>query len=152
MRERDPGIFKKIKPIAGDISKPNLDISDADRKRLENSVNIVFHAASSVRFDDSLKKAVFINLRGTKCIMDIVENMKNLKVTISIKYTLKTIQIFLINTEFNLKVMLYISTTFCNTDKREVEEKVYLSNFNWRDMIKLAETCDDHTLDILTKK
>ncbi|XP_077287224.1 uncharacterized protein LOC143911993 [Arctopsyche grandis] len=128
LRERDAGIFKKIKPIAGDISEPNLGISDADRKLLENSVNIVFHAASCVRFDDPLKKAVLINLRGTKYIMDIVENMKN------------------------LKVMLYISTTFCNADKKEVEEKVYLSNFNWRDMIKLAETCDDHTLNILTKK
>ncbi|XP_077286786.1 putative fatty acyl-CoA reductase CG5065 [Arctopsyche grandis] len=128
VRLRDPNIFKKVIPIVGDISKPNLDISDDDRKLLEDSVSIVFHAASSVRFDDSLKKAILINLRGAKSVVDLVMNMKH------------------------LKVMVYFSTTFSNFERGVVEEKVYLSNMKWQDMIKLAETCDEKIINSLTEK
>ncbi|XP_077286784.1 putative fatty acyl-CoA reductase CG5065 [Arctopsyche grandis] len=128
VRLRDPNIFKKVIPIVGDISKPNLDISDDDRKLLEDSVSIVFHAASSVRFDDSLKKAILINLRGAKSVVDLVMNMKH------------------------LKVMVYFSTTFSNFERGVVEEKVYLSNIKWQDMIKLAETCDENIINPLTEK
>ncbi|KAJ8973658.1 hypothetical protein NQ317_002932 [Molorchus minor] len=46
----------------------------------------------------------------------------------------------------------HISTTYCNTDKQVVEEKIYPPHADWRTTIKMAETLDQHTLDIIAPK
>jgi fatty acyl-CoA reductase len=85
--------LKKIVALPGDCAELGLGLSASDRQLLEERVSIVFHTAASVRFDDSLKSAVLMNTRGTREIMMIVRNMKNLKVNcinISVKFKLKT--------------------------------------------------------------
>lgn len=72
--------MKKIIPIEGDVLEPNLGISESNKNILENTVSTIFHVASSVRFDDPLKKSVLINIRGTKYVVDIAKRMKKLKV------------------------------------------------------------------------
>lgn len=47
---------------------------------LINKINIIFHVAASVRFDNPLKEAILINTRGTKELISIAKQMKNLKV------------------------------------------------------------------------
>lgn len=69
-------------PIEGDVLEPNLGISESNRKLLEDNVTTVFHVASSVHFNNPLKKSVLINIRGTKYVVDIVKRMKKLKVFI----------------------------------------------------------------------
>ena len=70
----------KIIPLTGDCTEIGLGLSATDRHILEETVSIVFHAAATVRFDAPLKSAVLMNTRGTREIMMIVRNMKNLKV------------------------------------------------------------------------
>ena len=72
--------MKKIVPLTGDCAEIGLGLSATDRKILEETVSIVFHAAATVRFDDPLKSAVLMNTRGTREIMMVVRNMKKLKV------------------------------------------------------------------------
>ena len=72
--------MRKIVPLTGDCAEIGLGLSATDRQILEETVTIVFHAAATVRFDDPLKSAVLMNTRGTREIMMIVRNMKNLKV------------------------------------------------------------------------
>ena len=48
-------IFKKLIPSQGDLLEPNMGISDEDEKTLCENVNIVFHSAATVRFDEPLK-------------------------------------------------------------------------------------------------
>lgn len=66
--------------IAGDVSEPNLAISESDRRLLTDTVQIVYHAAATIRFDESLKKAVLLNTRGTKLVLELAKEMKNLQV------------------------------------------------------------------------
>jgi thioester reductase-like protein len=47
--------LKKVVAIEGDISFPNLGLSDCDRKILTEQVHIVFHVAASVKFDAVLR-------------------------------------------------------------------------------------------------
>ena len=45
----------KIVPVKGDIAEENLGLSDEDWEMLQESVEIVFHSAATVRFDEDLK-------------------------------------------------------------------------------------------------
>jgi hypothetical protein len=60
-------------------------LSIEDRKTLVDSVNIVFHAAASVRFDDPLKDAVIMNTRGTREMMLLARDMKRIEVNLRYK-------------------------------------------------------------------
>lgn len=72
--------MNKVFAIAGDVSEPNLAISESDRRLLADTVNIVYHAAATIRFDEALKKAVLLNTRGTKFVLELAKEMKNLQV------------------------------------------------------------------------
>lgn len=54
----NPHAFDKITIVQGDASLPGLGLSEIDRKVLLN-VNVVFHCAASVRFNESLKVSAF---------------------------------------------------------------------------------------------
>lgn len=70
----------KVVAIAGDITMTNLGLSAADRQLLADRVSIVIHAAATIRFDAPIKQAVIINTRGTKYMLDLASEMKNLEV------------------------------------------------------------------------
>lgn len=71
---------RKVVAIAGDVTMTKLGLSAADRQLLVDRVSIVIHCAATVRFDASIKQAVIINTRGTKYMLDLASEMKNLEV------------------------------------------------------------------------
>lgn len=68
--------------MSGDCSALELDMSASDRQTVIEEVSIVYHCAATIRFDETLKKAVLLNTRGTKCMLDLAEQMKNLAVSV----------------------------------------------------------------------
>uniref|UniRef100_T1HA19 Fatty acyl-CoA reductase n=1 Tax=Rhodnius prolixus TaxID=13249 RepID=T1HA19_RHOPR len=75
-REND---LQKIVPIQGDITEPELGISQADQRLLAETVSIVFHSAATVKFDEALKLSVTINMLGTKRLVHLCHSMMNLE-------------------------------------------------------------------------
>lgn len=75
-------IKQKVSYIKGDVFLPDMGLSEADRQILINEVNFVFHMAATIRFDETLKKAVLLNTRGTKLVIELAKQMKNLMVSI----------------------------------------------------------------------
>lgn len=67
--------------ISGDCTLPDLGISDDDRKLLAENVSIVYHCAATVRFDEALKRAVLLNTRGTKLMLELSKTFKKLDVS-----------------------------------------------------------------------
>ncbi|PSN39593.1 Fatty acyl-CoA reductase 1 [Blattella germanica] len=128
VKKECPERLAKIVPVSGDVMKLGLGLSESDKKTLEENVSIVFHSAASVRFDDSLTKAIIMNTRGTREMMLIARNMKK------------------------LKVLVHVSTSFSNCDREEVEEKLYPPHADWRKIIDIVETIDEHSVNILTPK
>lgn len=72
--------LSKVWPIGGDITKPNLAISDNDRRLLIDSVSIVIHSAANVRFTGPLNSFVRQNALGTDNVMAFASQITNLKV------------------------------------------------------------------------
>lgn len=87
LRQEDPDVFKKIIPIAGDITLPYLGISDDDQKILVDEVSIVIHSAATVKFDEKLKVSVNVNVQGTKRIVELCKRMTHLTVSLPKDYT-----------------------------------------------------------------
>lgn len=81
--------FTRLGLINGDLHEIGLGISPEHEAILTNDVEIVFHAAADVRFDESLKEAIETNVRGTREIMLLSQRM------------------------INLDVFVYVSTAFC---------------------------------------
>lgn len=67
--------------IQGDITEAKLGISESDLILLRNKVNVVFHAAATVRFDEDLKVALEINLFGTQKVVEFCKQLKHLEVS-----------------------------------------------------------------------
>lgn len=72
--------FKKLIPVAGDVSQENLGLSMVDRLTLVEHVHVVFHSAASLDFEASLKSSVEINLLGTRRVAELCQEIRDLKV------------------------------------------------------------------------
>ena len=55
--------MSKVHPVEGDVSLPDLGLSPADRTMLVENVNIVFHVAATVTFNEPLNVAVNVNTK-----------------------------------------------------------------------------------------
>jgi fatty acyl-CoA reductase len=55
VRKADPDFIDKLDPIEGDLLLPAMGISPEDEKKLIADVEIVFHSAATVRFDEPIK-------------------------------------------------------------------------------------------------
>lgn len=120
--------MRKIVFIGGDITIDGMDLSQENRELLIESVNIVFHCAANVRFNDTLKSAININVTGTWRILRLAEKMRN------------------------LKVFLYISTAFCQSYQEDLDEKYYPSKLSAFSIIAKTQACDEKTLKGLEKE
>lgn len=76
-------IIKKVVAISGDVMQPNLGVSEEDSDLLHKSVNIMYHCAATIRFDEPLKSAVLLNTRGTKYALEFAQKMTKLEVLLN---------------------------------------------------------------------
>lgn len=83
LRKERPNDLSKVVPIEGDITQPELAISPNDRATLSLCVNVVFHSAATVKFDEKLKLSVTINMLGTQRLVELCRRMSNLEALVS---------------------------------------------------------------------
>nr|CAH7755245.1 unnamed protein product [Callosobruchus chinensis] len=126
LRETNPDILNKIHAIGGDVMELNLGMNDEDRRLVTENCHIIYHSAASVRFDDSLKDAIIMNVRGTRETAALALQCQH------------------------LEAFIHISTTYCNVDRDVIEEKMYPARADWRDAIRLAEEMNEIELQAMT--
>ncbi|XP_030764320.1 putative fatty acyl-CoA reductase CG5065 [Sitophilus oryzae] len=128
IREKNSDVFEKVKVIPGDVGLSNLGLSDQDLAFLIDKVNVVFHSAATVKFNEKLKNAVILNTLGTKRLLEICIKMKN------------------------LKSFIHVSTAFSNAEKRTIEEQVYVPSFDAETIINLIENLPDELIEAISDK
>ena len=119
---------KAVTVVGGDVSLPGLGLSSEDRKMLCEKINIVYHGAATVRFDEMLKKAVVLNVRGTKLMLDLAKEMKH------------------------LKLFTHISTAYCHLGEKVLKERPYTPPADPHKIIKCVEWMDDDVVEAMTDK
>jgi len=90
VRER-PEVMTKIIPVEGDISLPIFGISTSDLQLLVENVSVVFNSAATIRFNEPMRTAVQMNVKGPQELLHICRQMKHLDVISIISYTYKAL-------------------------------------------------------------
>ncbi|XP_012270559.1 putative fatty acyl-CoA reductase CG5065 [Orussus abietinus] len=128
LRRDCPDELLKIVPVAGDVTEPELGISEADQGMLIRCVSVVFHSAATVKFDEALKLSVTINMLGTKRLVQLCHRMQN------------------------LEVLIHVSTAYCNCDRTDVGEEIYQVPQDPEQVIACTKWMDDSLVEELTPK
>mgnify|MGYP005984419535 CR=1 FL=1 len=121
-------LFNKLYCISGDTTQANLNISNDDQKTLQDNVDVVFHMAATVRFDQTLKAAVTHNTVGTKNLLDFLCTFKK------------------------LAAFVHVSTSYCHCTHVELHEKVYQAPHDPRKILDMVTWMDDDLLNFLTPR
>ncbi|RNA15898.1 fatty acyl- reductase 1-like [Brachionus plicatilis] len=123
-----PDFRDKVEAIEGDLCEPYMGISTGDQNRLVENVNIVFHSAATVRFDEPLKVAVGMNIIGTKKVIDLSKQMKN------------------------LEALVHVSTAYANCDRQHISEVVYNPPVQPEKIIEAVDWIEEDLVKLLTPK
>ncbi|KAL0122070.1 hypothetical protein PUN28_007089 [Cardiocondyla obscurior] len=124
--DKQTDLFKKLIAVAGDVGEENLGLSLEDRATLINKVEIVFHSAATLDFEADLRSTTNINLLGTRKIVQLCQEIKN------------------------LKALVHVSSAYVNSVLHDVDEIVYPAPADVKTFLNLIDTLDDATLNSKT--
>ena len=100
--EMRKGWTTKVSPIAGDLTKNGLGLSQKDQETILNEVNVIINSAASVNFDDPILDALNINYHGCMRLLSLAKRAKQ------------------------MHVFTHVSTAYVNSNRTGyIEEKVY---------------------------
>ncbi|NXT77888.1 FACR1 reductase, partial [Zapornia atra] len=128
VREDCPNFHEKIKPINAELTQPKLAISAADEEELLTRVNVVFHCAATVRFDEPLKHALQLNAMGTQRLLELARQMQN------------------------LEAFIHISTAYANCVRKCIDEIIYPPPADPQKLFDLVEWLDESIIQDITPK
>ncbi|KAF8356166.1 hypothetical protein PRIPAC_97789 [Pristionchus pacificus] len=97
-----PETIAKVFPVEGDITIDDLGLSEENLKRVLEETSVVIHCAATVRFNDTLKSAIELNIKGVNRMIKLCKRMPK------------------------LDCFLHCSTAYVNVDKEgDIEEKQF---------------------------
>ncbi|CAJ1057575.1 fatty acyl-CoA reductase 1 isoform X2 [Xyrichtys novacula] len=128
VQEEQPDFAKKIIAVNSDLILPELDLSKEDQSILAEKINIVFHCAATIRFNEPLKDAMQLNVLATQKMLALAHRMKH------------------------LEVFIHVSTAYANCDRELIEEIVYPPPVDYHKLIDSLDWMDDELVSALTPK
>ncbi|XP_021431203.2 fatty acyl-CoA reductase 1 isoform X2 [Oncorhynchus mykiss] len=126
LRDEQPDFAEKIVAVNSDLTLPELDLSKVDQETLADCINIVFHCAATIRFNEPLKDAMLLNVLATQKMVALAHKMKH------------------------LEVFLHVSTAYANCDRTLIEEVVYPPPVDYKKLIDSLEWMDEKLVSAMT--
>ncbi|KAF8374931.1 hypothetical protein PRIPAC_81360 [Pristionchus pacificus] len=81
VRTECPETLSKVVPVEGDISMDDMGLNEEDLKRVLEETSVVLHCAATVRFNDTLRNAIELNVKGVSRMIGMCKRMPNLDVS-----------------------------------------------------------------------
>ncbi|KYO21995.1 hypothetical protein Y1Q_0000633 [Alligator mississippiensis] len=128
LREEQPDFKTKIIAVTSELTQPELDLSEQDKETLIDCINIVFHCAATVRFNETLRDSVKLNVIGTQQLIHLAQQMKK------------------------LEVFMHFSTAYAYCNQKHIEEIVYPPPVDPKKLIDSLEWMDDGLVNDITPK
>ncbi|XP_034946741.1 fatty acyl-CoA reductase wat-like [Chelonus insularis] len=125
LKFEQPDYATRVMMIEGSFEAKGLVLTPEDREMMKNT-HVVFHAAATVRFDDKLRFAANINIRGTRDILLYAREMPN------------------------LKAVVHIGTAFSMCVNKFIDEVFYKTLLGADDLLTIIDILDDPTLEHIT--
>ncbi|XP_061767965.1 fatty acyl-CoA reductase 1 isoform X2 [Nerophis ophidion] len=128
VREEDPDFHQKVIPVSSELTQPGLAISEEDVAELTARINIVFHCAATIRFDEPLKHALQLNVIGTQQLLNLAQRMRH------------------------LEAFIHISTAYANCNRKHIDEVIYPPPVEPWKLIESLEWMDDSIVRDITPR
>ncbi|CAH1107706.1 unnamed protein product [Psylliodes chrysocephalus] len=128
IKQENIDVFLKVKAVCGDITHVNLGINKKEVTILLDKIDIVFHSAATVKFNEDLKQALIYNTLGTKQVLEFCTKIKQ------------------------LKSFVYVSTAFSNSIREYIEEDVYETPYDPDAIFHFIDELSKEAFDVLSKK
>lgn len=128
LKSEKPKFRNKVEAVPGDCSITGLGLSIIDRQRLISKINIIFHVAATVNFNEQIKLAYRINVNGTRDVLNLAREI------------------------INLQSLIHVSTAYANCPKKEINEKIYDHPLRFSDMEAILEKMTKEESDLCTAK
>lgn len=128
IEEKSNAVFSKLKAVTGDVGLEDLGLNSPDRQKLIDNVNVVIHSAATLDFQQPLRPTVNINLLGTRRVMELSQQIRN------------------------LASVVHVSSAYVNSFLLETEEILYPPPADAEQIIELVNTSTDEALDKLTTR
>jgi len=122
LRSINPDFYDKVVAVSGDIQEDGLGLEESQQKLLEENIEIVFHSAATVKFDEPLRHAVDLNVLGVKRMIQVCRRFTK------------------------LEAFVHVSTAYANCDRNYIEEKVYPTCVEPQQLLDAMEWLDDDML------
>uniref|UniRef100_A0A8C6SGV6 Fatty acyl-CoA reductase n=1 Tax=Neogobius melanostomus TaxID=47308 RepID=A0A8C6SGV6_9GOBI len=128
LQDEQPDFAQKIVPVHGDLTQPELGLSQEDQNTLAENIHIIFHCAATIRFNEPLKDAMQLNVLATQKMLALGRKMKQ------------------------LEIFIHVSTAYANCDRELIEEVIYPPPVDYRKLIDTLEWMDDDLVAVMTPK
>jgi len=123
IRDEDKSLLEKVEALNGDIVEDEFGLDEESKEIIKEEVNIIFHSAATVRFDEDLTKSVAMNVRAVSSLMSLAREIKE------------------------LEALVDVSTAYCNCDLKYIEEKIYPAPVNPQAIMALCEMIEADKLN-----
>ncbi|XP_077914506.1 fatty acyl-CoA reductase 1 isoform X4 [Halichoerus grypus] len=128
LRDENPDFREKVIAINSELTQPKLALSEEDEEIIIDSINIIFHCAATVRFNENLRDAVQLNVIATRQLILLAQQMKN------------------------LEVFMHVSTAYAYCNRKHIDEVVYPPPVDPKKLIDSLEWMDDGLVNDITPK
>ncbi|XP_068986780.1 putative fatty acyl-CoA reductase CG5065 [Bombus flavifrons] len=128
IKAKYPSALSRVYPMKGDASLPDLGLSREDRNLLFEKVNIVFHSAATVRFNEPLHVAINVNTKGTDRVIELWNELRH---PIS---------------------FVHVSTAYSNANLREIGEKIYTTSLSPSEVIDICDKLDKTSINLIENR
>uniref|UniRef100_A0A8C0Z290 Fatty acyl-CoA reductase n=1 Tax=Canis lupus familiaris TaxID=9615 RepID=A0A8C0Z290_CANLF len=128
LRDENPDFREKVIAINSELTQPKLALSEEDKEIIIDSINIIFHCAATVRFNENLRDAVQLNVIATRQLILLAQQMKN------------------------LEVFMHVSTAYAYCNRKHIDEVVYPPPVDPKKLIDSLEWMDDGLVNDITPK
>ena len=124
--ECNPYYAELITIMPGNLTDENLGLSEDHLRVIQDEVNIVFHCAATVSFNEHLRDAFNLNVVGTQRVMDLCLKCKV------------------------LQSVVHVSTAYANCNHMHIEEEIYTQNVSANQLKETLSWMSDEQIDQIT--
>ncbi|XP_015117031.1 putative fatty acyl-CoA reductase CG8306 [Diachasma alloeum] len=119
-------LFSKLIAVSGDVGEENLGLSSEERLTIVEHVEVIFHSAATLDFEAGLKPAVDINLLGTRRVVQLAQEIRN------------------------LKALVHVSSAYVNSFLLETKEQIYPPPADVDEVLALVGGKDEKAIEEAT--
>lgn len=123
LKEEVPKFRHKIVALPADCEAAGLGLTISDRQTIIEKVNVIFHSAATVKFDEHLRTALITNVQAPLYLLQMAKDMKA------------------------LKAFMHISTAYSNAQLTRIKEKFYPCETDYEKLQQMIDKLTDEQIN-----